>query len=138
MPKKNEVLDKKLDEMTPEELKAYVADLQNKNEKLESAENERKKQAEAEAAEASGMTPEKWLDELVSFQAFKDNDHYKDDIVVWINGNRLQIPRGKLVMIPRKYYLAMSDAERQGNLAADVQIGYEEEYEGKIKPRFER
>ena len=82
------------------------------------------------------MTSVQWLEEKVPFQAFKDNDRYKDDIVVKLNGQRWQIPRGKLHMIPRKVYLVLSDAERQNNLAADVQTDYENDFETNVKGRM--
>ncbi len=145
MSKKKEI---NLAEMTPEQVLEYAAKLQKKNEELENI-NEKLEKTNAELEDnltkvsvvpiepvAEGMTPEQWLEELVPFQAFKDNDRYKEDIVVKNNGERLQIPRGKHHMIKRKFYFALSDAERQGNMAADVQSDYENQFENDVKPRM--
>lgn len=56
---------------------------------------------------------EKWLNERVPFFAFQDNDKYKDDIVVGINGYNYVIQRGKQVSIPRFVFMAIMDSERQ-------------------------
>ena len=42
-----------------------------------------------------------YLKDEVDFYAFKDNDKYKDDIVVGVNGKLFQIKRGVNVRIPR-------------------------------------
>ena len=130
-----------LADMSQDEILAYVASLEGKNAQLNDVNSKlekdlAKKNKKAEEPEQPDMTTEQWLEEKVPFQAFKDNDKYKDDIVVKINGERLQIPRGKMFMIKRKFYLALSDAERQNNLAADVQTDYESEFETNVKGRM--
>ena len=64
-------------------------------------------------------TKEKHLDlnELVPFEAFKDNDKYKDDITVIVNGKIWRIQRGVEVMIPRYVYNVIKQSEKQ-DLAA--------------------
>ena len=57
------------------------------------------------------------LDELVPFEAFKDNDKYKDDITVIVNGKIWRIQRGVEVMIPRYVYNVIKQSEKQ-DLAA--------------------
>ena len=126
-------------EMSQEELLAYVASLEEQNVSL--AEENEKIQKNAAKGKKT-VKPDNpnvitdWLEEKIPFQAFKDADRYKDDIVVKLNGERWQIPRGKLHMIPRKVYLVLSDAERQNNLAADVQSDYENEFETNVKGRM--
>jgi hypothetical protein len=57
--------------------------------------------------------PDKYLSEKVPFRAFKDNDKYKDDITVTINGKTWVIQRGVQVMIPRFVLHAIENSERQ-------------------------
>ncbi len=78
------------------------------------------------------VNQEKFLNERISFIAMKDNDKYKDDIIVTINGTNWQIQRGKKVMIPRFVYFAIEDAERQKMHAADVSEGFEKQYRGHV------
>ena len=51
--------------------------------------------------------------ELVPFTAFKDDDKYKDDIYVAVNGHRFQIKRGEEVMIPRYVYNVLIQSQQQ-------------------------
>lgn len=60
------------------------------------------------------------LEELVPFYAFKDNDKYKDDIFVSVNGETCQIQRGKQVMIKRKFYNVLMRSQEQDARAADL------------------
>lgn len=55
----------------------------------------------------------KWLNERVPFKAFKDNDKYKDDLVVGVNGKTYQIQRGISVMIPRFVYQVIANSDKQ-------------------------
>lgn len=64
-----------------------------------------------------------YMNEKVSFRAFRDNDKYKDDLIVIINGKTWQIQRGKTVLIPRFVYLAIKQAERQKAVAAEHSQG---------------
>lgn len=74
---------------------------------------------------------EDWLNEKISFMAFKDNDKYSDDIVVGINGKNWLIQRGKTVFIPRYVYLALEDTERQKAKSAEVSEGFSQKFEAK-------
>jgi len=62
------------------------------------AEQEAQKELTEEETKAA---EDAYLKELVPFYAFKDNDKYKDDIMVGVNGKMFQIQRGEEVMIPR-------------------------------------
>lgn len=75
----------------------------------------------------------KYLNERVPFKAFKDNNKYKDDIVIGHNGKFYQIQRGVQVMIPRFIYLLIEDSERQLTEAANFQLEMEKEYENRKK-----
>ncbi len=80
---------------------------------------------------------EEWLNELVPFKAFKDNDKYKDDIIVGHNGTTYQIKRGHEVMIPRKVLLIIQRSENQRRVAAEYMEEQQESFrrdvaEGKL------
>lgn len=56
---------------------------------------------------------EKWLNEYVEIRLFKDNDRYKDDVYVSINGHNCVIKRGIWTRIRRKYALLLEQSEIQ-------------------------
>ncbi len=88
---------------------AVTAD--NKAESAKSAAPAPKKQKGAKAAEDDG---------LVDFYAFKDNDKYKDDIFVAINGKALKIKRGVKVRIPKAYAEVLQQSQEQDTATADL------------------
>ena len=51
--------------------------------------------------------------ELVPVKLFKDNDKYKDDVFVAVNGVGMIVPRGIEVKIPRKYAVALDNSQIQ-------------------------
>lgn len=59
-------------------------------------------------------------EELVEFEAFYDDDRYKDDIFVAVNGRRWQIKRGVKVKIPRYVYEVILNSIAQDKAAADL------------------
>lgn len=59
-----------------------------------------------------------YYNELVEVRLFKDNDKYKDDVFVAVNGVGMMVPRGKDVKIPRKYAIALKNSEAQDSFAA--------------------
>ena len=58
-----------------------------------------------------------YMNEKVPVTLIKDNDKYMDDIVVTHNGSSMKIPRGKTVMIPRKFALVIDNSLKQNNAA---------------------
>lgn len=54
-----------------------------------------------------------WLQERVPVTLFKDDDKYKDDVIVSVNGYAWQIQRGVTVMIPRYVALQLELIEKQ-------------------------
>ncbi len=114
---------------TPEEMEKALAAA---NEALEQA----KKEAEdaKEAAKAAeevmrGMTVRDADDGMVSFYAFKDDDKYKDDIVVGLNGKMYRIQRGKHVRIPREVYNIIRRSMAQDAATAEMLEQKSHEYE---------
>lgn len=76
---------------------------------------------EALAAKAEAEAREKaWLEEKVPIRLFKDNDRYKDDVYVCVNGERLLIKRGENVEIPRKFALVLEQSARQDTATANL------------------
>ena len=68
--------------------------------------------ADAKASVSGELTEEQkkaneerkaYWEELVPVQLFKDNNKYKDDVFVSVNGETCQIQRGPKVMIKRKF-----------------------------------
>ena len=68
--------------------------------------------ADAKASVGGGKTEEQiksdeerkaYWNELVEVKLFKDNNKYKDDVVVGVNGVICQIRRGEKIKVKRKY-----------------------------------
>lgn len=81
---------------------------------------------EAQAAEIAAAN--KWLDEPVTIQLFKDGKDYKDDLFVSVNNKRWQIRRGVPVTVPRKVSLQVADSEIQSIRAAEYSDERQEDY----------
>ncbi len=78
---------------------------------------------EVEAKEAEAVEEfdaEAYFNEEVPFYAFKDNDKYKDDIIVGVNGKLYRIKRGEQVMIPRNVYNVLMRGMNQDAKTADL------------------
>lgn len=73
------------------------------------------------------------LNELVPFEAFKDNDKYKDDITVIVNGKSWRIKRGEEVMIPRYVYDVLKQSEKQDRAAANFAEAKQDAYKKSSK-----
>lgn len=61
--------------------------------------------------------PVSFADELVEVELFKDNDKYKNDVFVCVNGDHIQVRRGERVKIKRKFAEVLSIAEQQRKAA---------------------
>ena len=68
-------------------------------------------------------------DGMVPFWAFKDDDRYKDDIVVGWNGKVYRIQRGKHVRIPREVYNIIRRSMAQDAATAEMLEQKSREYE---------
>lgn len=91
------------------------------------AEAEAKAKETVEAAEAAAQTPNVGAapttdpnDELVPIRLFKDNDKYKDDVFVAVNGESIQIKRGETVMVKRKFARVLEQSEQQDTSTANL------------------
>ena len=56
---------------------------------------------------------EAYLEEPVSIKLFRDNDRYRDDVYVAVNGQNCVIKRGEWVKIKRKFALVIDQSEIQ-------------------------
>lgn len=72
-------------------------------------------------------------DELVPVRLFKDNDKYKDDVFVAVNGERVQIRRGETVYIKRKFAEVLEQSMKQDTATANMIERKSAEYEAKAK-----
>ena len=78
--------------------------------------------AEAKAVACGELTEEQkkareesnaYYNELVEVKLFKDNNRYKDDVFVAVNGENCQIKRGERVMIKRKFAEVLDNSDLQ-------------------------
>ena len=63
---------------------------------------------------------EEWLNEYVEVRLFKDNEKYKDDVYVAINGKNCVIRRGVWTRIRRKFALLLDQSEIQDLRTAEL------------------
>ena len=68
-----------------------------------------KKLTEAEVIKAANEQ----LKERVPYMAFKDDDKYKDDITIIVNGRNFIIKRGVIVNIPRYVVAVLESKDRE-------------------------
>ena len=92
---------------------------------------EQEAQDMAQAKKAAPANGNKKGDELVSIQLFKDNDRYKDDVFVAVNGERVQIKRGERVQIKRKFADVLEQSMRQDTATANMIERQSAEFEEK-------
>ena len=62
---------------------------------------------------------ERYLNEYISVKLFKDNNRYKDDVYVAVNGQNCIIKRGEWVKIKRKFALVLDASEIQDMKTAE-------------------
>ena len=86
------------------------------------AENAEKRAAAADRARLREFlrVQEEWLNEYVEVRLFKDNDKYKDDVYVAINGKNCIIRRGVWTRIRRKFALLLDQSEIQDLRTAEL------------------
>lgn len=92
-------------------------------EMLENARKEAEKiVADAKASVGGELTEEQkkaneerkaYWDEYVEIEMFKDNNKYRDDVPVGLNGEICLIQRGKKVKIKRKFAKVLENSNRQ-------------------------
>ena len=63
---------------------------------------------------------EAYLNEYVSVKLFRDNDRYKDDVYVAVNGQNCVVRRGEWVRIKRKFAMVLDQSEIQDMQTAEM------------------
>ncbi len=89
---------------------------------LEAARGEKKPESAAEDNRFQSFlrSQEAWLNEYVEVRLFKDNEKYKDDVYVAINGKNCVIRRGVWTRIRRKFALLLDQSEIQDLRTAEL------------------
>ena len=77
------------------------------------------KKNEEERAREQAREYERYLNEYISVKLFRDNDRYKDDVYVAVNGNNCIIKRGEWVRVKRKFALVLDASEIQDMRTAE-------------------
>lgn len=83
----------------------------------------------SEPVEAQNIEPGDPGEELVTVQLFKDNDRYRDDLFVAVNGERILIQRGVPVTIKRKFAEVIEQSQRQDQQTDALMQRMAEDYE---------
>lgn len=66
-----------------------------------------------EEQKAAKAKEDAFWNELVEVKLFKDNNKYKDDVYVAVNGENCVIKRGERVMIKRKFAHVLDNSDMQ-------------------------
>ena len=74
-------------------------------------------------------------EELVTVQLFKDNDKYRDDLFVAVNGERILIQRGVPVQIKRKFAEVIEHSQLQDQQTDALMQRMADEYEKVTKEK---
>ena len=75
--------------------------------------NEKKNTNASQAVEA-------YLNEYVAIKLSRDNDRYRDDVYVAVNGRNCVIKRGEWVKVKRKFALVLDQSEIQDMKTAEL------------------
>lgn len=86
----------------------------------EQDERARKESEQSEKFKSFLREQEAWLNEYVEVRLFKDNEKYKDDVYVAINGKNCVIRRGVWTRIRRKFALLLDQSEIQDLRTAEL------------------
>ena len=86
----------------------------------EKSEEEKKVEAQGAKFRQFLREQEAWLNEYVEVRLFKDNEKYKDDVYVAINGKNCVIRRGVWTRIRRKFALLLDQSEIQDLRTAEL------------------
>lgn len=73
-----------------------------------------------ETLEAAKETAAPKPNDLVPIRLFKDNDKYKDDVFVAVNGRSFQIKRGETVQVPAYVAEVLEQSMAQDNATANL------------------
>ena len=74
-----------------------------------------------------------YYNELVKVKLFKDNDKYKDDVYVAVNGENCVVPRGKKWKIKKKFALVLEQSNMQDLMTGQYMDTKAAEYEASAR-----
>ena len=95
-------------------------------------------EAEAKAKEPVETAPagkEAQGEKMVPIRLFKDNEKYKDDVFVAVNGRSFQIKRGETVMVPDYVAAVLEQSMAQDMATANLIEEESSRYEAEAKLR---
>ena len=101
------------------EMEAMRAEYEEKLAALSADPKTAEKKAKAAPRARQFAAEEAWLNEYVEIKLFKDNEKYKDDVYVAINGKNCVIRRGEWTRIRRKFALLLDQSEIQDMQTAE-------------------
>lgn len=90
--------------------------------------------AKKEVAEANVQQQEA-PEEMVEIRLFKDNNKYKDDVYVGVNGRGYLIKRGQTVRVPRAVYEIIENSRNQDEYTARLIEQESTRYENESRAR---
>jgi len=104
------------------EIEAMRAEYEAKLAAIRDEKSEMARAADAQSAKFKQFLREQeaWLNEYVEVRLFKDNEKYKDDVYVAINGKNCVIRRGVWRRIRRKFALLLDQSEIQDLRTAEL------------------
>ena len=113
-----------------EKIAAIKAEYEQKlaEKEAENARLRRDKKAQEERARAQAKQYEDYLNEYISVKLFKDNDRYRDDVYVAVNGQNCIIKRGEWVKVKRKFALVLDASEIQDMRTAELIEGEQKKF----------
>ena len=97
------------------EYELKMAELEAENARLRG-----EKRSQEDKRRAAADEYERYLNEYISVKLFRDNDRYKDDVYVAVNGQNCMIKRGEWVKIKRKFALVLDASEIQDMKTAEL------------------
>ena len=105
-----------------EQIAALIAEAKAEAEKIKEAARQAAGMKSAADEEKAKKAAEHaaYMEEYVEVKLFKDNDKYKDDVYVAINGQNCLIKRGEWVKIKRKFALVLDQSEIQDIQTAEM------------------
>lgn len=86
--------------------------------------------AKADVAPVAAESPK---EEMVAIRLFKDNDKYKSDVFVAVNGRTYQIKRGETVMVPKCVAEVLEQSQNQDEATASMIDQESSRYEAEAK-----
>lgn len=140
--KMNEELSAQIGAETPEDaVKKLLSDVEAKaDDIIKAAEAKAQeimdgaaKQVEVQKPREQGPTKSELKNayEKVEIELFKDNNLYRDDVYVAVNGQNIKIKRGQKVKVDKMFAEVLDNSKRQDAVAADLNEQLENEYREK-------